>query len=415
MLEFGAVQALVQLCMAAAGLLIVRGMTKGEYALFAIANTMQTAGSQLADLGIGVGLRAIGGRVADNPIRFGQLIRTALELRWQFAVLALAATIPFAAWMLLANGASVPTVVGLCLCIGIGAIPLLGSSVFGVSLQLHAQYRRMQKLDLGNAVLRLALVAVIATMSMGTLPIMVVGVVGNWVQFLYTRRWGSEYTSLAMGRNEQDRRELLKLSIKALPNTCFFCFQGQVTLLILTFLGTPTGIADITALGRLAALLTVISLVFSNMLAPQYARCQNPDQLLRLYVILVGGAIATLAPIVLFGWLFPDPLLWLLGAHYASLKQECVWGVAAGCVSQVAGVMWALNTSKAWIRCIYPLFIPVWLTVQVVAALHLDLRDFHQILVFNTVSAGALIPVYAADAFMGIRTEMASPRRQSAE
>jgi hypothetical protein len=87
--EFGFVQGLVQLLTAVAGLMIVRTLSKPEYALFAIANSMQVTGNLLADIGIGIGVRSIGGRVWNDPARFGQLLNTTLGLRRQFAVVSL--------------------------------------------------------------------------------------------------------------------------------------------------------------------------------------------------------------------------------------------------------------------------------------------------------------------------------------
>ena len=53
----------MQLIAGVAGILVVRTMAKEQYALYAITNQMQTACNLLADLGIGIGVRSIGGRV----------------------------------------------------------------------------------------------------------------------------------------------------------------------------------------------------------------------------------------------------------------------------------------------------------------------------------------------------------------
>jgi len=98
--EFGVAQIAVQALTALAGILIIRSMSKPEYALFAIANSMQTTCNLLADLGIGIGVRSIGGKVWDDPFRFGQLMNTALRLRRKFAICSLGVCLPIASWML---------------------------------------------------------------------------------------------------------------------------------------------------------------------------------------------------------------------------------------------------------------------------------------------------------------------------
>lgn len=407
--EFGAVQALVQVFSAVAGLLIVRSLAKEDYALFAITNSMQTTANVLADLGIGIGLRSIGGRVWHDPARFGQLLNTALTLRRQIALGSLAVTVPVAAWMLWRNGASPLLLAGLCLCLAAGVIPLLGVSVFHVCLQLHAQYRRMQQLDLGNAVLRAGLIALLSLTRLNALLAAVVGVLGSWVQLIVARRWVRGLVNPTAPINAEDRRELIRLSLKSLPNALFFSFQGQVTLLILTVVGNPTGIADLTAVGRIAALFAVFSAVFVNVIGPQFARCQEPARLPRLYLLLVGLTVLVLAPLVLLAWVMPGPLLWLLGAKYGGLEAECVWVMAAGCAGQIVGVVWNLNSSRAWIRAQALGYIPSILGIQLLAAACLDLRSFHDVLVFNFVSVAAPLPVFALDAWLGLR---AGPARR---
>src|SRR5438067_1971811 len=96
--EFGLVQIAVQVLTALAGILIIRSMPKSEYALFAIVNSMQVASNLLADLGIGIGVRSIGGRVWSDPFRFGQLINTALGMRRLFAFFSFGICLPITGW-----------------------------------------------------------------------------------------------------------------------------------------------------------------------------------------------------------------------------------------------------------------------------------------------------------------------------
>jgi hypothetical protein len=400
--EFGLVQGLVQAFTALAGFMIIRSLSKPEYALFAIANSMQATGNLLADIGIGIGVRSIGGRVWNDPARFGQLLNTTLSLRRRFAIFSLGISLPISAWMLWHNGASLPASLGLCLVITASVIPLLGVTAWATSAQLHGEYRRMQKLDLGNAVMRCALIGALALTRINAIMAALVGTVGYWVQMIFLRRWAHEKIVKDSPPNAEDRRELLKLSMKALPNTIFYCFQGQITLLLLTLIGNRSGIADITALGRISVLFTIHTAIFYNILAPRFARCQESARLPKLYLLLVGGSLGVVAPLVLIAWLFPEPFLWLLGAKYAHLRPECGWVVAAGCIGQIAGTMLGLNCAKAWIRFQTVAFIPVILTAQVITALCLDLRQFHNVLIFNVVTVASVIPVYALDAYWGM-------------
>ncbi len=400
--EFGLVQGLVQLLMAVSGLLIVRTLSKQDYALFAITNSMQVTCNLLADLGIGIGLRSIGGKVWNDPERFGQLLNTALSLRRRFATISLGVTVPLAGWLLWRNGATVSLLIGLCLCIIAGVIPLLGAAVFTASLQLHAQYRRIQSMDFGTALCRLALIAGLAVSHINALLAAGVGVLGNWIRFVFSRRWAGEHASMSAGQSQEDRSELVRLSFKTLPNTVFFCFQSQLTILILTVFGSPTGIADITALGRISALFAVFSAVFTNVLAPRFTRCQDSARLPRLYMLLLAGTGALLGAVVLIAGLLPAPLLWLLGDKYALLEKELAWVVAAGCLAQIAAAMWHLNNCRGWITLSSKWYIAWVVLVQSIAAPFLDLHMFSHVVLFSLVLAAAPIPLSAADAVIGL-------------
>jgi O-antigen/teichoic acid export membrane protein len=400
--EFGIVQGLVQAVLAIAGLLIARTLPKSEYALFAIANSIQVACNALADLGVGIGVRSIGGRVWNDRKKFGELLHTALGLRQRFGVVAFVVCLPLAAWMFRRNGATIPITIVLCVLIGLAVIPLLGIPVWSTSAQLHGEYRRIQKLDFGNSLVRLALIGVFCFLRLNAILAFTAGVVTNWIQMVFLRCWASEKTEASSGTHAEYRRELIRLSVKTLPNTVFFCLQGQVTLFILTWTGNPSGVADVTALGRVAVLFTVFSVIFSNILGPRFARCQDPKRIRQLYGILLCGTIASVAPLVILASLFPKPFLWLLGNQYSGLEKECVFVVAAACLGHIGTTMWNMNSSKAWIAIQAPGFIPAVVGAQLLAAMFLNLREFHDVLIFNLVSAAAPLPIYAIDAVLGL-------------
>ena len=403
--KFSSLQAIVQLLMALAGLIIIRHLSKTEYALFVIANSIQVACTQLADLGIGIGVRSIGGRVWEDRSRFGQLIQTALGLRRQFALVASAICFPLMVWLLRRNGATPGATLGLSLAIAASVIPQLGSTIWSNTLLLHGRYQSVQRLDLSNGLLRLAIISGLAISRINAVLAAIAGTVTYLVQAIFLRRWSRELADPAARPNPEDRRELIRLSLKSLPNTVFFCLQGQITLLILTFTSNPTGIADLTALGRLALLFAVFSVMFANVLTPRFARCQDAARLGRLYLLLVGGTVLVLLPAVIAASLFPDPFLWLLGEKYSGLRKECGWVVAAGCITQLFAVLWGLNSSKAWITVQSLAYIPSVLVAQIIAALCLDLRQFHSVVLFTVITAAAPIPFAIMDTVLGLRRE----------
>jgi O-antigen/teichoic acid export membrane protein len=403
LVEFSFVQSWVQLFTAVAGLIVIRTLSKDEYALYAIANTIQASADMLAELGIGIGMQSIGGRVWRDRLRLSELVATARHLRRILAAVSIAACLPFAVWMLRTNGAGWVTTLILCGVVVASILPQIGSSVLLVVLGILGEYRKVQRLNVENALLRLGAVALLATSYMNAWLVAGVAAAVNWKRLFDLRRWTSVYIDNSARENADDRRELVRLSTRLLPNTLFYCFQGQITLIILSWFGNSTGIADVTALGRLSALLMVFSTAFSHVLVPRFARCQDAGRLPGLYIQLVGGCLGILLPVVVAGWLLPKPLLWVLGSKYSQLEDQCGWVVSAACVSQLAAVMSQLNGARAWIRIGTLSYVPVTIITQILALSLLDVSHLEGVVIFAFVSSLAPIVPLALDAVLGLR------------
>ena len=143
--------------------------------------------------------------------------------------------------------------------------------------------------------------------------------------------------------------------------------------------------------------------MFNNVLAPRFALCNDAHRLPGLYLKLVSLSVGCLAPAVLFAWLFPRPLLMILGNAYDGLEWECFLMVLAGCLTQLGGAMIWLNFSRAWIRVYTYMNVPAILGVQAACIAVLDLTTVQGVLWFSIASAIAPMPVYLIDAWHGMR------------
>src|SRR5437762_668631 len=106
--SFAFVQGAVQMIGFLSGILVIRHLDQREYAYFTVANTMQGTLNLLADIGISIGLISIGGRVWHDRSRFGQLIKTASNLRRKLGAIAAIVITPILFFMLVKNGAPIP-------------------------------------------------------------------------------------------------------------------------------------------------------------------------------------------------------------------------------------------------------------------------------------------------------------------
>ena len=160
--NFALVQGLVQLVGFASGILLIRRLEQNEYAYFTMANTMQGTINVLADMGIGIGLLSIGGRVWQDGYRFGQLITTANNFRRRLGAVAVILVVPILYWMLTRNGASTLYATALIGAILAGLLAQFSLGVLGVVPRLRSDVSRIQKIDLTGAIARFVVLVGIA-------------------------------------------------------------------------------------------------------------------------------------------------------------------------------------------------------------------------------------------------------------
>src|SRR2546429_305311 len=111
---FVGIQLIVQLIGFLCGILVVRMLSKADYAIFTIAGSALGLLTNLSDLGVGNAMLALGGRVWQDNVQMGQLVYTAQKVRWVLFVLgSLVATSVFLSFGLRA-GASTGYALVIC-------------------------------------------------------------------------------------------------------------------------------------------------------------------------------------------------------------------------------------------------------------------------------------------------------------
>ncbi|MDB9467031.1 lipopolysaccharide biosynthesis protein [Dolichospermum circinale] len=382
--KFISIQLIVQALNLASGILIIRLLSKQEYAYFTLANAMQAAMNVLADSGIGSALSAIGGRVWQDPYRFGQLINTAMYLRRYLAVIATLVVTPILFWMLLQNGASIGYTVILIVGILLELYFYLEIGVLNTVLRLHTQIDRIQRLALSGAGSRLAILG-------GAFNFLNAGVgvfastIASWLQAMVLRSWSRNIISTKASVSQDDRKEILKIVASQVPNSIYFCVQSQLAVLLISIFGNTQNIAEIGALSRLGIIFSLITSVMAEIVLPNFARCQTPSILFRRYLQILGLYSLFSVALVGLAFLFPSQFLWILGGKYSHLQREVVLLVINLVMQSVLSLTWSLNSSKGWMLSGW-LSIPVGIITQVILLMILDVSTIKGIFMLNTLS-----------------------------
>ena len=408
--NFAFVQGVVQLIGFCSGILLVRWLDQREYAYFTIANTMQGTISLLADIGVSVGLVSIGGRVWHDRHRFGELINTGLSLRKRLGAIAIVAVTPILAFMLLRNAAPISYTALLIAIVLAGISVELSTGVLAVVPRLRSDISLIQRIDLTGAIIRLCLLLFLTFVFLNAGIAVAAATATLFLQYALLRRYVGKVVDLGAHQNAQDRREIIRLTKHLAPNALFYCLQGQITILLISFFAhRVSAVAEVGALGRLAMIFTVLSNLLANVFVPAFARCHERCKLRWLYAAIAGGVVAFSLVVLLAAEFFPREFLFILGNKYAHLHRELLLMVGGAVAGALTGTFWALNAAKAWITGSW-LYIPLTLVTQIALIPYTDFSSVSGVLIFNLLSSIPNLLLNIALSYRGFR----SLRRASA-
>src|SRR2546423_2503031 len=233
--NYALVQAAVQIIAFSSGILLVRWLPQREYAFFTIANAMQATLMLLADIGVGVGLISIGGRVWQDRHRFGELINTGLGLRRKLAAIAAIIVAPILYAMLAKNGASQIYILLLIVFVLAGFSIQLSIDIFSVVPRLHSDISRIQKIDFTCAIVRLLLILGLVYFFATAGLAVAIASAAFLLQYFLLCAYAATIVDLKANENADDRREIVRLIKKLAANSLFYCFQGQITVFLISF------------------------------------------------------------------------------------------------------------------------------------------------------------------------------------
>jgi hypothetical protein len=122
-----------------------------------------------------------------------------------------------------------------------------------------------------------------------------------------------------------------------------------------------------------------------------------------LYAAILGGVLAFSLLVLAGAAFFPAEFLFVLGNKYAHLGRELLLMVAGAVVAAIAGTLWALNASKAWVTGAW-LYVPLTLATQVGLIPLTDFSSVAGVLIFNLISQLPSLFLNMALSYRGFQT-----------
>jgi len=260
-----------QVLSALSGILVIRALSKTEYAWFTIASGIIAALNILSDAGLASAVTAIGGRTWKQPGQLASLVERALFWRSRLTLIAIALTAPLSLFLLRRTDCTWPTALLLTTLSILPIAQIAIFSIYTVVSRLHSRTRQLQIAEISVGLTRFAAIAAFALRSALTaISTMVAGFLSVISGFFIVRK--QVLPLLATSPNtyppapESFDPELKKSIRQIYPNAAFTCVQGQLAVWLISAFATTSEVADFGALSRLALIFTAFNgpLVHAN-------------------------------------------------------------------------------------------------------------------------------------------------------
>jgi hypothetical protein len=314
-------QGLVQAMTLVVGLVIVRLLPVEQYALYTIGGTLLVVVSLGSNFGLAQGIVSLGSAHRQDRHFLGELLDAARRWSRRLMIVAMAATIALACFMLRDPRWSLVSDIACVAVVLLAGWAQVSGSLGRAVLNIHHDARSIFKATMGEAATRFALLS-LCLIWPTALAALLANFAGAFVSSRITlskcRNWCD---TSAEGHPEQSRK-LRAFVLPIAPIVIYSLLQGQIAILLLSAAGATRVIAETGALSRLGQVFLVLTLLNTFMVQPVFARIRSrADFLVRLTMLLV--ALTALSSIVMIS-AFVAPNWWLLivGSKYAHLSGE---------------------------------------------------------------------------------------------
>lgn len=401
-LRFLAGQGSVQLLNLISGFFLLRLLSVEAYAQYSVAFSFQNTIGILVDLGFSGSIVALVGDRIHNKEVLGTYIRAAKHFRNRlFAVIIPLAVVAFPVFTSKQNWNWTTQL--LLIASIVSSLFFQGwISYYSSPLLINQRLKEYYQPQIGAAGGRLVLCYILylssALFSWTTAWVNSAVIAVNG--FLY-RRAAKPLITEPLHSDLKVNSEMMNYLLPLIPGIVFTAFQGQISVFIITWFGQNQNIAEVAALGRISQFFVILSAFNSVIIGPYIAKvaCQN---LAKRYFQIVGVALAISITLCTISFLFPQPLMWVLGSKYQHLQVEIGWMVSGACLSYVGGVMWTMHSARRWVYWWGSfLYIGLLLATQIICVAVMDLSTTLNVIYFSLITTGAVMVVHISNAIYG--------------
>jgi O-antigen/teichoic acid export membrane protein len=401
-------QAGIQVIGFGSSILIVRLLSIREYAFYTLATAALGAMNVIADSGIGQTTLAHGGKNWTNPTSLGVVISTGLRLRRRFSLLVAVGAAPAIAFLLARQQAAQVQIFAVTISLTVLFFLSTSSTLLEIAPRLNQQLAALQSAQLVAAVLRLVLVTTAVLLFPGAWSALIAAAIAQaWL----VRRLGTLTGRIVDWRLPVDldtQRQMLVALRRLMPGALYYAVSGQISIWLISVLASNEAVAQLGALGRLAAAFNVVTAVFSLIVLPRFARMEPVPaaRVVRRFWQSLGGLTVILTGIVIAIAAIPGLAGLLFGRNYASAEGNVGLAAMSGAVAVLVGVIYHMGAARGEVAAPW-ITIPSSLAAQVLLICVLPVSTVRGVLWLGIITNLILGALYAMN-FVGRSSDQSS-------
>jgi hypothetical protein len=375
-------QIVVVLLNAASGFVVIRALSKTDYAYYTIVLAVLSMFVSITSTGIDPALYAIGGKIWKDKVRTGILVNTALRFRRKVSLNFLIPLLGYSIWQMHRNNAPDEYVYICLILMLIGGAFQMQTSIHTCILRLNNKVHALQRSELASSGLKFFGVALLYFIAPSLLLFLMLTIWTVFFQYRLVSKQSHVFALPTAQTDDQIMRKIDNLFKANIVNTIYWSFQGQVLLFICAVFGTTENIGEVGALGRLALLLSPVGMLVANYLHPSAAKAIAPREIL-LNVLKASLWVGIPAcALLLTAFFFPQGVLWILGKEYYGLENMLFLFLSISFVNVFQSMISGFCIARGWVKW-YFLYTPLVIALQVILILTLQLKTLRDILVFH--------------------------------
>jgi O-antigen/teichoic acid export membrane protein len=395
-------QASLQALNVFSGLVLLRWLSKEEYAKFTFVMAFYTTTNMLVDAGFTTTITSLVGDRYHDKFILGKYVSSAKYYR----TLLFAFLVPFSAvlFLILSSRQSWPFTEQILVMASI-ALTIYGQGIFSIyasPLQMHQTLGDFYRPQLITSSLRLVI----------NLILYFIGILSGFFAFAtqtvsiylnanFIRRKGKQFVIESNKPDLVVRREMFSYLSPQFPQIVFYALQGQIVYLAITYFGEVNDIANIGALSRLQQIFSLFAPFLFVVIQPIVARTQS-NKLMKLFLILLFTISGVILIILFSGFFFPELYLLILGDKYNQLGGEVFTVLLSGCITTLGSLFYVFQISRKWIFLWGNVLYIVAMSALIVIYISVvGITDLHSAVLFNLYQSCVLAVVYLIILFYG--------------